>query len=321
MIFPEMKKFTPLLFFLLALVSYSQQKFTKQLRIQSDNDLYVSMHQDRYYTNGLFLNYRFLGNTKHPKVSKKIFSVTVGHKMYTPFKSIVQTMYEHDRPFAAYLYGGFGVDYFFKNNTVLSTSTHLGVIGPAALGWELQNLIHDMYGFDDAIGWRYQIQNALGLQLQTTYINPLTDDNATLFDINWLSKVRLGTVFTDISTGFYSRIGLKPLQKLVNSIAFSGNLNSQNSSFSNEIESFIFIHPSLHYVGYDATIQGSFLNDQSLVTYDVIPLKFTLELGLRFTYKRMHFGYTYCYHTKKLNSTQVPGGNNYGSLLVNYLFN
>ena len=48
-----------------------------------------------------------------------------------------------------------------------------------------------------------------------------------------------------------------------------------------EIESFIYLKPMLRYALYDATIQGSFLNKKSLVTKELIPLVFELELGIK----------------------------------------
>ncbi len=314
-----MKKITLFLFSLFSISMFSQRKYAKEFSFLNDNDLYISAYQDRYYTNGMFFTYRYLSNLENQNLEKKVYEIQLGHHMYTPFKATVELHGDHDRPFAGHLYGSFGINRFYKNESILKTSLQVGIIGPSALGWELQDLIHDIYGFKKAIGWKYQISEALALNLDASYIKSLAKTNS--LDINWVNNVKLGTVFTDLSTGVYGRIGLKPLQNIINSIAFNGNLNNSSTSFNNEIESFIYIKPMLSYVIYDATIQGSFLNENSPITFEVQPFKFTTEIGIRFTANRFNFGYAVNYHTKKLKSERVPKGNFYGTIQLNYQFN
>ncbi|WP_275314620.1 lipid A deacylase LpxR family protein [Tenacibaculum bernardetii] len=307
-------------FILLSSISlFSQRKYAKEFSFLNDNDLYISPNQDRYYTNGMFFSYRYLSNNTTEKLEKKIFEIQIGHHMYTPFKATVEQSSDHDRPFAGYLFGSFGIHRFYKNETILKTTLQLGALGPSALSKPMQDFIHEIYGFKKAIGWEDQISDALAVNLKITYIKKLANNN--YLDVNWVNNIRIGTVYTDFSTGFYGRIGLKPLQKIINSIAFNANLNNENTNFNNEIESFLYIKPMFSYVAYDATIEGSFLNDSSPITYDIEPFKFTAEIGIRFTANRFNFGYAINYHTKKLKSVRVPKGNFYGTLLFNYQFN
>ena len=88
-----------LLFFTVEI--FSQEKFTKEFSIVTDNDLYISIEKDRYYSNGLFLSYRYIP-TKFNETQKKIITVTLGHQIYTPFKSTVVNKILHDRPFAGF---------------------------------------------------------------------------------------------------------------------------------------------------------------------------------------------------------------------------
>lgn len=314
-----MKKNILFLCILFSMKIVSQRKYAKEFSFLNDNDLYTSMYQDRYYTNGMFFSYRYLSNNKNKNIEKKIYEFQLGHHMYTPFKATVELHGDHDRPFAGYLFGSFGINRFYKNEDILKTSIQIGTIGANAFGKELQDFIHDIYGFKKAIGWKYQIKNAFALNFNATYIKKLAKDK--LFDINWVNNIKIGTIFTDAATGFYGRIGLKPLESIVNSIAFNGNLNNKNTSYNNVIEAFIYINPMLSYIVYDATIQGSFLNTSSPITYEIEPFKFSTELGIRFTVNRFNFGYNINYHTKKLKSFKVPKSNLFGTLLINYQFN
>lgn len=307
------------LFIFITINIFSQHKYAKEFSFLNDNDLYISTSQDRYYTNGMFLSYRYLSNKTSKKIEKKIIELQLGHHMYTPFKATVDQHMDHDRPFAGYLFGRYGVHNFYKNNSILKTSLEIGIIGTSAMSKELQDFIHDIYGYKKAIGWKYQIANAFGVNLNIDYIKNLGGDN--YFDINWVNNLKAGTVYTDFSSGLYGRVGLKPLQKIINSIAFNGNLNNNNTNYNNKSEAFIYIKPMVHYVVYDATIEGSFLNTNSPITYNIEPFKFTTEIGIRFTANRFNFGYIVNYHTKKLKSLRVPKKNFYGTILVNYQFN
>ncbi|MCL7764445.1 lipid A deacylase LpxR family protein [Polaribacter sp. Z014] len=297
----------------------AQEKFTKEISLVTDNDLYVSAHRDRYYTSGIFLTYRYLSKKKKTSLEKRILEWQIGQEMYTPYKTTVEDVNDQDRPFAGYLYGSFGIKRIYKNNQIFKTSAQIGVIGTNSYAEELQEFIHDMYGFKKAVGWKYQIKNAFALNFNAEYLKTILETTDNNFDITWVNKVNLGTVYTNISTGFYSRIGLKPLQKLANSIAFNTNLNNNQTDYYREVESFFFIKPMLRYAAYDATLQGSFLNKTSPITNALKPIVFDIELGLKFTVNRLNFGYSFNYNTSKSKDLRYTYGHKYGSIAINYL--
>lgn len=297
----------------------SQEKFSKEISLITDNDLYVSTIRDRYYTSGIFLSYRYLSKKKNESLEKRILEWKIGHEMYTPNKATVTSISEHDRPFAGYLFGSFGINRIYKNNKILNTSIQIGSIGPNAYAEEIQEFIHDIYNFKKSVGWKYQIKNAFALNFKTEYLKTVLTTEKNNFDIAWVNDLNVGTVYTNISSGFYSRIGLKPLQKLVNSIAFNTSLNDETTNFNREVESFFYIKPTLQYALYDATLQGSFLNKTSPVTKEIIPLVFDIELGFRFTANRFNFGYVFIYNTNKSRNLRFNYGHKYGSIIINYL--
>ncbi|MFV0247471.1 MAG: lipid A deacylase LpxR family protein [Tenacibaculum sp.] len=319
-----MAKPRAILFFLFVVVTQfclSQRSFSKEFSFVSDNDLYFYFLQDRYYTNGIFLTYRYLGRSDKINIEKKIFEIQIGQKIYTP-STIVEPIpvEQHDRPFAGYLYSSFGINKFFSNATFLKTYLKVGVIGSDSFAEEVQNFIHNITGFKNTYGWKYQIKNALALNFAIKYAKNLKNKLNTI-DFTWINQAKVGTVNTNISTGIFARIGLKPLQKLANSIAFNSNLNNSQTHYSNKAESFLYISSAVKYVVYDATIQGSFLNPGSPKTFSLIPLVFIAKLGVRFTYNRFNFGYALNYYSKKLKSIQASQGNIYASIQVNYQFN
>jgi len=299
---------------------FSQKKHAKEIGFISDNDLYVSAYKDKYYTNGFFLSYRYLTPTKNKKIEKKIIEWQLGHLMYTPFKATIENIAFHDRPFAAYLYLNHKIKRVYKNKTILTTSVQLGTLGKAAFGKELQDFIHDIYNFKRAVGWKYQIKDALGINLSATYLKKMGVDASKHYDISWINNVRAGTIFTDISSGFYTRIGFKELQSIANSIAFKSHLNDATTNYFSKKESFLFIKTMLSYNLYDATLQGSFLNTGSVVTKSLIPINFYLEVGIKFSTHQFNYGYTVFYNTDKSKGLYKQNDNIYGSINLSYTF-
>ncbi|MDB9888318.1 lipid A deacylase LpxR family protein [Polaribacter sp.] len=293
---------------------------SKEFRLKTDNDLYVSPSKDRYYTNGMFLTFRHLSKKTKNKLEKTIFEWEVGHKMYSPFKATVSDISMHDRPFAGYLYGSFGKQRVYKNK-ILTLNLQLGVIGPNALGEELQDLIHQYFNFKKAIGWKHQIKNAPGINLKGSYRQGFIKVSTSHFDLTWTNHAQIGTVFTNLSTGFFTRIGMLPLQEMMNSIAFNTSLNNSNTGYKSEKEAFLYAKTTVHYTLYDATLQGSFLNKRSEITNKITPFHLGLEFGVSVDFHQLNLRYAYIYTGRKSEGLRFNNGNYYGSIQLSYLFN
>ena len=314
-----MKKLIYLALFFLPFFIFSQEKFAKEIHLITENDVYVSAVRDRYYTNGFFLSYRYLAKNNSEKTEKRIFEWQIGQEMYTPNRPTVERVSLHDRPFAAYLFASFGIKRVYKKKRILNTTLQVGAIGPNAFGEEVQDFIHDIYGFKDVTGWPFQISNAFGLNFNAEYIHFITKSKTDGFDLSWVNKGRIGTVYTDVSSGVIARFGLKPLANFLNTISFGTHLNDENTNFTRQVESIFFIKPMFRYAFYDATLQGSFLNDNSPVTKELIPFVFDIAVGIQFTANRINFGYTFNYNTSKSEGLRYTYGNKYGTISFSYL--
>lgn len=314
-----MKSLLRFFFFIVSLNSISQQKFSKSISLLTDNDLYISTNRDRYYTSGIFLTYNYLVKNNNQNIEKKIFEWQIGHEMFTPISPIVKFISKHDRPFAAHLFTGFNIKRALKNNTIINTSIKIGVLGPKALGDELQNAIHSLYGFREVTGWKHQIKGAFSVNFGAEYMRFLGKDETNTLDATWVNSTSVGTVYTHVSTGLHLRFGFLPLQNITNSIAFNTLLNNKATLYNNNAESFLYFKPTIRYAFYDATIQGSFLNSTSEVTKELIPLVFDMELGFRCTINRFNLGYVFNYNTSKSKNLQTTYGNIYGTIILNYM--
>ena len=159
----KMKLKIPVLVALLTVsLSASAQNHNKQFGFKSDNDAYLARGQDKYYTNGIFISYRFANKQKieNSALAKQITQLEVGQKMYNAQSGYIPDMVYVDRPITAYLYAGASKHWFYTSENSLSLGVQLGTIGPNALGRQAQEFIHKLGGFYPPRGWEYQLKDA-----------------------------------------------------------------------------------------------------------------------------------------------------------------
>lgn len=90
--------------------------------------------------------------------------ISLGQKMFTPADPGPTALIEDDRPYAGWLYLGFG--YHARSRLRMdSLELNLGMVGPSSLAEEAQNFIHDLRGFERFNGWDNQLSDEPGVQL------------------------------------------------------------------------------------------------------------------------------------------------------------
>lgn len=194
-----------------------------------ENDLFYNT--DHYYTNGTKLSWissdlsdefyeasqvpgllqpiaRLLPFVNEPGVQKNVV-FSLGHNLYTP-TDIVTTAYQpDDRPYAAWLYLGMGL----HNQTEHWQDTielNLGVVGPWALGEEVQNFVHRTRGLQTAEGWANQIRNEVVLNLvyeRRWRWDLIGDGTGWGMDVLGHAGASLGNLFTYVNAGGGLRLG------------------------------------------------------------------------------------------------------------------
>jgi lipid A 3-O-deacylase len=136
---------------------------------------------------------------------------SLGQSIYTPRDISIATPQTDDRPWAAHLYASrimkqtymaFGDDAERQDGLEFS----LGVVGPWALGEEVQNTYHRIAGFKLAEGWDNQLGNELAFlfRYDVTFRFPAC---ASTFDVLPMVRGYLGNVMTAVETGMTIRLG------------------------------------------------------------------------------------------------------------------
>ena len=300
-------------------LSFGQGK-TKEFGFISDNDLYTSSKNDMYYTNGLELFFRYLSKNENEKINKKITEFRVGQYIYNP-RFINETAVDiNDRPFTGYLFAEAGRSFFYQSESVLKTDFQLGFMGPNAFGRETQESFHHVIGYKRVYGWENQLHNALAVQAHVMYSKKLFPGKHNDFvDLHFQSEANLGTIFDGVSTGFLARIGFKKLLPVYDSNLHDASVSAQPKFDVREF--YFYAMPSVNYQFYDATIEGSMFSDTSPVTFELEPLRFNAEFGLKYRHNNFNISYSFLYRGRELKDpeTNTNSGYFYGSIRFGFL--
>lgn len=310
-----------LLLIVIFLPAYSQENtaFRNEFGFRSDNDSFLGIGQDRYYTNGLFITFRHAADQSRlsGKLQKKIWEIEAGHMIFNPYTGQVSDLREIDRPFAAYLYTGGALNWHFRRERSLRAALQIGMIGPSARGRQVQETLHDLIGFYEIRGWEFQVRDETGMNGSLGYTQLLARSGGGRADLSLSTEGRIGNTFTGASAGVIFRAGsISPLHSTVYNNSRLAN-NAAEDAPKNEF--FFFMEPSLNFVAYDATIQGGmFRADKGPVTFDVKPVVFSHEMGGMYGNDRWTFQFSLTFLTREVQSP--ARAQQYGTARIYYRF-
>lgn len=317
---PPLSKIYILLFLnLLPTFLTAQSNYKSEAGFRSDNDAYLATRQDRYYTNGLFLQYRHaaLDSGFSVALAKKIYELEIGQKMYNSRSGRGSDIDLIDRPFAGYLYAGGGISWLYKNERVLKANVQAGIVGPAALGETAQKFLHHTFGFYEISGWEYQIKNEFQVNTSVNYTSLIGRDPQNKADVLLNTYANAGTTFTGAGVGATIRIG--EINSLFNSAITNSRISNSLTDTVPHAEFFFFAQPMLHVIGYDATVSGGlFREDKGPVIFETKPVVFSQELGFAYAADKWSFNFSVIFKTKEIKSPALH--HQYASFSTFYRF-
>ena len=300
------------------------QTHGNEIGAETDNDSYLLQGSDRYYTDGIFLYFRHALPVKaeNTSLANKVLGFEAGQKIFNPQSGSVFINGADqpglvDRPFAAYLYFGANLNLLYKDESNLKLDAQIGFIGPDAFGKQVQDFVHDNFGFYHPSGWEYQINNEFQLNLSAQYNRLIVRWNWV--DVSLASYGNLGNGFTGAGAGPLLRLGT--FNHLFNSISTqsSATVNAKiKSQYHNEI--FVYYNPMVNYVAYDATIQGGLFDNHSglEITKDKEPFIVSQQLGIAFSTTRFIFDVAAIFHT--LDDKEMVQSHQWGAVTGLYKF-
>ena len=190
------------------------------LTLQTENDAVSTLKgtSDQYYTAGLRLGYT-TGTTGLPSFLDTFgravwgdgvqrVSVDISQSMFTPRNTQINPPNPRDRPYAGYLRVSTALIHDDDNSRgVLGFS--VGVVGPAALGRQVQNGFHTLIGDTGNKGWSSQLRNepAVELLAERTFRLPVTRFGGLEVDTLPALTAGVGSVRDYVQVGAVLRLG------------------------------------------------------------------------------------------------------------------
>ncbi len=284
--------------------------FSKEISFKTDNDAYLFKFKDAYYTNGFFLDYAWASKTN--KV-KKIHRIELGQMIYTPLKRATVSIADIDRPYCGYLFLKYQQTTFLNHTTIFRPSISIGLLGPASGGEGLQNTYHKLLRYAKFTGWKYQISDALTVDLGMSYAKTIVEGNG--IKLVGSAELNLGTTFTNAKLGGMLVTGAFETDDI--SALWNARIGSNAAKAKRKYEFFGYWHPQLIAQGYNATVEGGIWgNKGTAITSSISPWVFQQNIGLCFASSRFTSKLEYIYQTQEADS-QIKA-QQYGSVQISY---
>ncbi len=253
-----------------------------QLNLRHDNDFFTLT--DRYYSSGLFVNYRHLLKNGLLKGGNEQLAFSIGQEVYTPSDIKTTDISEQDRPYVGFLAFQGGWSYVKKNHGV-DVSLLLGVAGKASGAGGFQRWYHNAIVISDPPIWVGEMENSMHVNAYASYRrewqlapNP--------FSVTIVAQPAVAFGSRDV----YAQNDL---------IAYFGRKNPIQSSIgfnrigSTQREIFFSLRAGFRYVGRNALLEGNGSDDTSVL---LVPANKEIIYGgfdvhHRFSKNEYWFGY------------------------------
>lgn len=269
------------------------------VRLNYENDFFAM--SDEYYTQGVnvefvapvfekFLLTKLLYRNKYLPMRA---GIALEHQGFTPSNILKGEVLEGDRPYSSSLmFKTFSIVSNPHTNHRLVTQFTLGVIGPWAMGKEIQIALHERINPDKVpIGWKNQVHNDVILNYQVEYEQGLLIKRNLI--VTGKGGVRAGTYNARISSGMTLMAGL-----LDNPFQFA---NTRDKDF----QIYLYAEPQVNLIVFDATLQGGVFNDRNPYTLDrdeISRLVFQQNAGLVVKIKGFTLEYSQTVMTKEFKT-------------------
>src|SRR5437667_8583147 len=222
-------RFAPALLLCILLATTPSQARSEEadrFTILEENDS-LFFNSDKHYTQGLRISDLLAGTPASEGVWHNTFqalgsvapafepggtrrtAIFLGQSIFTPKNLSIVPPDPHDRPYAGWLYLGVSLLQETGGRMLENTELDIGIVGPGALGKQVQNDFHQFIGVPEAKGWSSQLQQEFGVVLsyERLWRLPLVGDNRFGVDIVPQFGASVGNIYTYGETGVLLRIG------------------------------------------------------------------------------------------------------------------
>lgn len=257
-------------------------------------------------------------NIKKDKLQARA-SFSLGQNMYTPEDTTAPELIPDDRPYAGWLYAGFGMVANQGTRRFDKIELEVGVVGPYSFAEDVQTFWHSLLGLQVPQGWDNQLENEPGVVLYYEQTRRFEKQNiGSGLDVDMLPYFggALGNVFTYAEAGITLRLGSELEDdfgppRIRPSLPGSAYFRPEKG-----FNWYVFAGIQGRAVLYNIFLDGSTFTDSHSV--DKKPLVGDLQAGLVVQWNRFRITYTQIFRTEEFEGQD--GGDIFGSLSLSYHF-
>ncbi|MDO8701919.1 MAG: lipid A deacylase LpxR family protein [Undibacterium sp.] len=216
------------------------------LHLTIDNDSLLMNKDDGFYTSGVQVSSRRVLNTAQ---QSRIYGWQFGQDIYTAsdIKLRPERILPIDHPYAGWIYAGVFREFSDATGSGSRLGLDIGCLGPCAGGEWTQTQLHRVLKQPLPQGWSTQLHQEWGAVLSGEWSHSRWNLGHNI-DLQPRLKGRFGNIFTDVSVDAVLRFG-------------------RLSSLPEQAAHFGFLRGELKAIGYDATLQGGYFNNQPLFVH------------------------------------------------------
>lgn len=256
-------------------------------------------------------------------------SVRIGQLMFTPEKLDLDPPDDKDRPYAGYLYAGFGLDQKFNeplnfvDRLFSSWELQVGVVGPHSYAREVQDDFHALIDSDRGQGWDHQLKDEPALNLFYSGVATLKVADALglgalktdYFDIRPHWGAALGNVLTYGSVGVTARVGRLP-DGPGPDILYMKALPPPSDK-ARPWSAYFFGGRRLRVVGHNIFLDGNTFRDSASVDKEIVVHDW--QAGFAVEISGFRFSYTHVWRSNEFKrENDDPGERGFGAFTVGW---
>ena len=264
-----------------------------------------------------FRSERARSNPKDELKARASFSL--GQNIYTPEDTTATQLIAEDRPYAGWLYMGFGLVANQGTKRYDQLELEIGMVGPYSFAEDVQTFWHSLLGLQVPQGWDNQLKNEPGVVLYYEQTRRFERQNIGWgLDADVLPHFggALGNVFTYGAVGVTLRIG-SGLEDDFGPPRIRPSLPGSAYFLPGKgFNWYLFAGLEGRAVLYNIFLDGNTFKDSQSV--DKKPFVGDLQAGLVFQWNRFRITYTQIFRTKEFDGQD--DGDIFGSVSLSYQF-
>jgi hypothetical protein len=332
-----MKRLIPLLILFLAAPSIMTSAYPpdrkynlRYFQVSFGNDTFVNT--DRSFTHGgklILMSNNIKNYRNNPllrwfsftngKGSLHTYSLSIGQNVYTPSNIKTDMIIKEDRPYAGYLYFGFGIH--SSNRKRQDTfEIDIGIIGQQSYAEQTQRAIHWLFKQRDPKGWDHQLDNEFAIQAifeRKIRAYRIASESGVGIELIPHYGGGFGNVYIYANAGYQIRFGWNlPMDYGVEMHRPGGDTTVGIIRRDTSPSIHIFAALDGHAVHKNIFLDGNTFDDSHYV--HKYPFTANIMAGLGVRVNRFYITYTYVYWTKKFNTETE--NHRFGVMNISYSF-